>query len=478
VNFGEFTLSAGMMLPGSSMPPRHGPPSEASSKAISVDELVGRLYKAGSEYTRRRIEKQEAARLAEEAIVQQPKINEKSSRLASGIEPLELRKDKILQKKEDKIAVAQKKMEDKRISEQTGKPTISAQAHNMRRNLQTLTRWEEQKNLKLAQRQHLKMKAERKECTFKPELCRGTKMLTDVRSENIFASEQLGGVHDRLVHDAHRRKNKAVAEAEKLVPQPHQRDKVADLGRKTNPWPASENSIMSTSSTRSKTSNGSGQRGSPMSNGSRTPVKSGSGGTPRSTPRRAAEPPQAPMAAKQMSFDEFMRTLAAERPSVQKSMHYDGGVSAAEARSRAAEVMPFDEFSKRAGLGRTAKVSDAEDELLLAEAPREAPRATPPPRGRSLSPSPTYAQEDASLPEWVRRARPDPAAPPGAPAAVAGRPAVHRSHSARGAVSASQPPKQQNENVVMYTGRFDDVFRTGYGGALPGTLDAQYGSQP
>jgi len=241
------------------------------------------------------------------------------------------------------------------------------------------------------------------------------------------------------------------------------------------------------------------------------------------TPRSEARVTPVPIGGKTLSFESFMRSLAAERSIDQQtptSTSVGGEASPRETELSAESSFLLEHASRRklqgrgegtafdqlrygggtgsprygggtgsprygGGTGSNSIVSDAEDELLLAEAPRPSPHpssaSSPRRHVRSLSP----ASRHQVIPDWVKSSVPSaPSVDSSADIRGAkrspssGRPLSERSsspslayHGAIGKRSHTATPNDKKE--VMYTNTFDDVFRIGFGGALPGTLAAK-----
>lgn len=417
-------------------------PRPAGRQTISVDELVGRLYKAGNEYERKRLERQEAARRAEERTLKPPTISAKSHRLASGIEPLDIRTELLKQKREEKLEKVRMRLEAKELEEVSGKPVISALAQRQDRCLDTLTQWDERRNQKIAQMQHQRYMQMQRECTFQPQLCKGTQQLTDMRLEYLFPNDG-ASVYSRLQEDASRRQHEqrlATAAAE-----------AAEASVASRPGAAKGGGVRDALG---------GLKSHNTSTSSRTSAAVGGGGTPRQKSGGAGaklpgsdRPPAAAAAGSSpMSFQQFMQQLRTEgatgggaaAPGNRSPAVPSGGGSARGSapqlwspRSQATGgAVRFDQFARTAGLAGGAQGSSR------AEAPRSA-RA-----GRVGTP------EDDELFYATEAPR---TAPRPSPAAIA--PSSARARS-------SSPGLQ----VVTYSSQFDDVLRAGYGGALPGTM--------
>jgi hypothetical protein len=458
-----------------------------------VDELVERLHQAGERTEHKKNVRREEAAKAEDCHTHHPKLNRNSIVMASGVESLEMRMGKIKTIRADKLERAIAKKEEQEERETTGQPTITAKGARHRRGIEALQRWDERRNQKNMMRQHQRFQENLQECTFQPNVNgrRSFPVLLRRDDGSIFDGEPCV-VHNRLHEDAHRRRMERTA------------NDSAEAETKGGATPAMF-----------KKRPGSEHNVSVASYSS----------TPRPVPKRSAaarqEQAQAPEgdAGKQpLAFADFMRSLAAEHPNVGWSSGAAGveeqsseGELAAnsmffvdQGRGRGSTGHQFETISRQSGRGSGfgSMMSDAEDEIFMADAPPQPSRYPPSAQGGSTSQSPrgrnviSDGLEECALPEWVKFAMPvQPigsalSTPSVGKAPTAGnsakssprqatRSAQSGRHSARS--SGGSPAsangftsglngQQNNQNVMNYTSAFDDVFRIGYGGQLPGTI--------
>lgn len=421
--------------------------------------------------------------------------------MASGVEPLELRKEKIQAKREEKLEKARARQEAAAEQEQIGQPAITSKAQRVARNYEDMARWDERKNQKLMQRQHQRYQEKLQECTFQPHICNSSRKIAEGRLRregNIFHEE--GGAYLRLHDDAHRRQEeRATASYAEL--EAGQRATASTPRRR-----AGEHNVSTVSSKAS------------ASKGGTTPTRAAAKTSSGRANGAAVRGPAPANGGQPLSFEAFMKSLpnAGQRsawsspaeallPDGEYSL-FDPSVAPEPSSARSPrdirgrsprEGLPFERLAREGGGVRrvpstsgmpAAMISDTEDELLLAEGPRHfvpTPSVQPSPTltARSQSPLSRYIVSDGleeALPQWASlhansgsaansaRSTPRQVVRPAPPSAwpLGGSPT-----SVSGMSSASGGGKRTaSRNELMYTNAFDDVFRIGYGGALPGTL--------
>lgn len=508
--------NVGAVASSASAKPR--PKRQASAPAfsqkrdsISVDELVGRLYHAQDTYDQKRTARQEQKAKADNCYTHQPSLNRRSLVLSSGVEPLEMRMSKITQQRDAKLEKARARKEEvveKELAE--SRPIITAKGSKIRRNYEALQRWDEQRNQKIMQRQHQRYEERLQECTFQPNVSPGSKRIVSTRrvGGNIFNDKH--HVHNRLHQDANRRQ---VEKAENIIynaggPEGQSMAALASARRR----PGHSDPIV----------NGVPSQATPTAapRSASMPINSKRAAAPRSAGASGWGAPSANGGdGRPLSFEAFMRTLACENPNTYSSQ---AGADAAENELDADSIFLGDRRSRSevkalrtGGFGRSgtagtaAMMSDAEDEIFMAEAPpRPSPYPSPHPdmhQARSQSPrsqhqTSDYFDEDV-LPEWVKFAMPSQAAvafgiaAPSTPRSqnatprylkeayrssptawsIAARsnassPVTSSFPSGVGKQNANGNPNQNDQNTMTYSNAFDDVFRIGFGGALPGTM--------
>lgn len=478
----------------STAPPPKGQPAKRGegSKSISVDELVERLYQANDRREQKLNTKREEINKAEMAdLTFQPKLNFNSNVLAGGVESLEVRREKITQKRAEKLEKARAKQEEAEENELTGQPCITSKAHRTQRGYEALMGWDEHKQHKIMQKQHRRQEEQLQECTFQPNVGPQSKRIIqrrDNEGDHLFMGR--GGlveVHSRLYDDSQRRRDEQTANAGTDILESRAGSATSATFRKNN---VSATSLSSSSRPRDTSSRpGAGKHGSASAEG----VGVAAGSQP-------------------LSFDAFMRSLAAENASngqrapgwpasgevLENELNADSAfvVNLPNGHSKH-EALSLDQYARPAGdrgalssprgtprgtpRKRTAMMSEDEDEIFMADAP---PRPSPYPSAQLQSPD---AIAEIALPEWVKFAVPAPlpishGAVGSAVSTTANSARSTPRQASRGAnstwslsarphVGSPAPGASVNDqNVMTYTNKFDDVFRIGYGGSLPGTL--------
>lgn len=474
--------------------PKLQPARRSSGNSISVDELVERLYQANDKREQKLNTKREEINKAEIAdLTYQPKLNPNSIVLAGGVESLEVRREKITQKREEKLEKARARQEEIEENEITGQPCITSKGSRVQRGYEARMGWDEHKQYKIMQKQHQRHQEQLQECTFQPNVGPQSRRIAQRREnerDNVFISDRFAEVHSRLHDDALRRKDERDANSVPDVVESKSGSATSTAFRRSN---VSAPSLSSSSRPREASSrSGAGKHSSASAEG----FGAAAGSQP-------------------LSFEAFMRSLASENASNGQRVpgwSASGEVHENELIADSAfvvdmpngqsrhEVFPRDQYARPFGgpsafstprgtprgspRTRAVMMSEAEDEIFMADAP---PRPSPYPSAPPQSPD-TLAEN--ALPEWVKSAVP---APPPVPHGTVGstvsttvnsarstpRQGPHSrgvstsawSLSARPPVGSPGPGTGENDpNVMTYTNTFDDVFRIGYGGALPGTL--------
>jgi len=499
--------------------------------SISVQELTERLHKDGDRYEQKRIVRREEKAKAEDIHTHQPRINRNSLIMASGVESLEVRREKITQKRAEKLEKARARQEEVADSENIGMPTITAKASRQQRGIEALHRWDDQKQQKIMQRQHQRFQEKLQECTFQPNVSASGKKISEKYGKHgdIFNDEHY--VHQRLHDDAVRKQTQRAAA-----------DSPAELDSRSSASTTPRRRASPLEHSASTPSSSSAPRPAAQHN---TPTRPGAS---KHASAGAVGPATAAGGSKPLSFEAFMRTLAAEKPSAgqRAPARWASASESAEAPLPERELAGDSTFFIEQGNGQHAQalrdrlprhgqgmqrvqsgmgvpdtvMSDAEDEIFMAfSAPRPAsyPLGYPAPltrsgrQARSQSPMNQYrandCPEECALPEWVKSAVPTPSVPCGGgalPSSGRSTPRQSRSspwtnsaplspHSAGGSPDSAagfsgrdfhtagnaskRNASHSDQNVLMYTNVYDDVFRIGYGGALPGTLADVMGMQ-
>jgi len=269
--------------------------SVTERKSISVDELVGRLYQAHDKYEQKRTARRVSKSKEDDNFSYQPSLNRRSIVMASGVEGLQARMFKIAQQKEAKLEKARAKQDQATEDANVGQPTITGKASRISRGIEALHRWDEKKNQKIMQRQHQKAQERLQECTFQPNVSKssGSKKLairSDVLEHELFNDEHY--VHNRLHEDAHRRQVEKAAKGNR-----HNHETQGGPASSTFRRRPEHNVSTASSSTAPRPA--SQRASSARSLAARQP---GSGTTE----------PAASGGAKPLSFEAFMRSLAAE----------------------------------------------------------------------------------------------------------------------------------------------------------------------
>lgn len=312
-------------------------------------EAGSRLYQH-AQVMRARLTASRESQIRHESVgMYQPTINAKSRELAKDVEPLVGRSENVQRMREETRESIRNQLDERERTEATYHPQITVRAQCMERGTDDWQRWEERRRKRISTEQNTRQDKEREHCTFQPQLCAGTERLA--RRQGILTS------FERLAQDTHWRSTAATttrgqptgeggsggAPACAAEGKPAGAARGAAVGKGgANAWPGGGQSPLISFEDfmgDQRSSTPPNQRGF-SSSASRSKQPQPCGAAAAGAAAQAQTPPPRP------------------RP-----------VTAAEARQRAAEVVPFDAFVERVGGS-----GGTEDELLLTEPLRDSSR--------------------------------------------------------------------------------------------------------
>jgi hypothetical protein len=464
-------------------------PVSAPRNRTSRNDFYERMMHTKSKYEQRRHERRVAQARKEEDFSFRPTISAKSALLARGNESLEERMCKITEARESKLANARSKGFEKEYFESLsmGRPSITEKGSRMQRGYEALLKWDESKKKKRVQRETQRDQESLEECTFQPKSSGSTseerQKLFDSRQKasdtllrqeaKSFSSrlEQDSKVHNRLYENTNSRRWRKIDTDGQSGTEANIRASTAPGLAKAGAGNPNEPSSASTTPTtpRLRSSKPDGVKRAAKTEATATRIPTDGANSKQPVP-----------------FDAFMRSLASEPQwhrrqladwsptSTQfedmRSVSELGGESSFMSRGtgRAAPDSPApsprSNNSQRYGIF-AAMMSDTEDEIFMAAL---SPRPSPYPQQFAKG-----SQERSQSPVAAGRSSVNEDTPPNS--VILAPPRMFAAHSAvptwthtqnKGGVS----PPQKEENVMTFTNNFEDVFRLGYGGALPGTL--------
>jgi len=160
-------------------PPMYGTRATSPPRAKGRGDEVGcRLYNVGEELRERQTATRDSIHRHERST-HQPKISDASRKLSRGMAPISERVENIRRAKEEYLENARQMDEERERAEATHRPQITAKAQNIERGQERRERWECQRKRRLNMlREEVDQNSEEtRNCTFQPQLSPGTERL-------------------------------------------------------------------------------------------------------------------------------------------------------------------------------------------------------------------------------------------------------------------------------------------------------------